>query len=128
VRATEGKLFLPKDFEFCIKRATNELSGVMDTALSLVVSKGRSSLSTKLARCPGLVQKWNINFIALLLLTAWGQRPQVFAQLCPDGLTLAEMRRQLSRVVRVETAPRTTVDSSRSERRDGGDSPELGDG
>jgi hypothetical protein len=91
-------------FEFCIKRAANELSGVIDTALSLVAFKGSSNLSTKFARCPGLVQKWNINFIALLLLTAKGQRPQKFAQMiCRDGLTLAEMRWQLSRVVRDDT-------------------------
>jgi hypothetical protein len=128
VRATEGKLFLPKDFEFCIKRATNILSGVMDTSMSLLSSRGAIGLSTKFTRCPALVQKWNINLIALLLLTAGGQRPQVFAQLkCPDGLSLAEIRQQLSGASPFAADSRYKPDSSGSEHHERGDPHEPGD-
>jgi hypothetical protein len=97
VRALDGKLFLPRDFAHCIDNASGKLSGIMDSARSTLGARGRSGLFAEFRRCPDLVRKWNINFMALLLLTAGGQRSQVFGQLrSPDELTLAEMRRVLA--------------------------------
>jgi hypothetical protein len=50
----------------------------MDTAMRKLASGGGDALNDQFRRCENLVRKWNINLIALLLLTAGGQRPQVF--------------------------------------------------
>jgi hypothetical protein len=97
VRALEGKLFLPDDFELCTNTASGKLSGLMDSARETLSLRGKTGLFDRYRRCPDLVRKWNINLMALLLLTAGGQRPQVFGQLrCPDDLDLGAMRQSLT--------------------------------
>jgi hypothetical protein len=97
VRAQEGRLFLPFDFERCIRSSSLKLKGIMESATCNSRSWSSVSVYREFRKRPGIVQKWNINFIALLMLTAGGQRPQVFGQLrCPDGLELEEARRALS--------------------------------
>ena len=76
VRAIEGKLFLPRDFAHCIDNAMGKLSGIMDSARSILGARGRNGLFAEFRRCPDLVRKWNINFIALLLFTAGGSAPK----------------------------------------------------
>jgi hypothetical protein len=114
VRAFDGKPFLQRDFAHCIDNASGKLSGIMNSARSTLGGRGRNGLFAEFRRCPDFVRKWNINFMVLLLLTAGGQRPQVFGQLrSPDKLTLAEMRRVLasgSASVHSATLPRCERD------------------
>jgi hypothetical protein len=97
VRAKEGRLFLPSDFDICLKTASRKLAEIIDTATSKSKARSSSCVVREFRKKPALIRKWNINLIAFLMLTAGGQRPQVFGQLrCPDGLSLAQIRQALS--------------------------------
>ena len=78
-------------------RHRKHLSGIIESARETVALRGKHGLFVEYQKYPNLVRKWNINLMALLLLTARGQRPQVFGQLrCPDDLELGYKRKLLT--------------------------------
>jgi hypothetical protein len=82
-RMERGALLIPADFDRCLSRAMQTLAGVMNFVEELRrgsngnVEDIRSDLFSR----KGMIEKWNINLLAALVLSGGGQRPQVYAQL-----------------------------------------------
>lgn len=93
-RIAQGSILYPQDFIACMSRARSSLEGIEDwynSAIHSCIKKGqtgtgaRKAIGLELEHKKELIQKWCINFTALVILAAGGQRPQVFSQLlCPD--------------------------------------------
>lgn len=81
-----GRTFIyQEDCAKAIKTAKAKLQSVMETA-KLDFAESEDAWFLRVKKKYGIVMKWNINFIALLVLTGGGQRPQVFSQLqIPTG-------------------------------------------
>jgi hypothetical protein len=82
-RMERGALLIPADFDRCLSRSIQTLSGIMDFVEQLREDYGGNVSEIRSALCSrkGVVEKWNINLLAALVLSGGGQRPQVYAQL-----------------------------------------------
>jgi hypothetical protein len=78
-----GALLIPADFDRCLSRAMQTLAGVMNFVEELRrgnngnVEDIRSDLFSR----KGMIEKWNTNILAALVLSGCVQGPQVYAQL-----------------------------------------------
>ena len=97
-RIEAGKYIPEEDFDDFRKEALELLSGVMKTVKDKVEETGKNDMETKLdvfrslvVSRKGLLDKWGLNFTAMLVFFGNGQRNQVFrllnAPLLPDLLT-----------------------------------------
>jgi hypothetical protein len=82
-RMERGALLIPADFDRCLSRSMQTLSGVMGFVEQLREDNGGNTreICSALFSRKGVVEKWNINLLAALVLSGGGQRPQVYAQL-----------------------------------------------
>lgn len=93
-RISQGDILYPSDFTGCIRKAASCLDGVQDWFKRLIQERIKMGVrhessvektSNELQKQPDLLRKWCINFLAFIVLSAGGQRPQVFPQLlCPE--------------------------------------------
>ena len=91
-RASVGKFVSEEMFDLMRQQAIGELRGLKNTFYSAFEDKGAQDLNTKRAvfsdkvlKNEKLLMKWNINFVALLLMFGNGQRNQVYTFLkCPS--------------------------------------------
>lgn len=90
VRVAEGKLLRSEDFKDMIDISVKRLRGIMSSFTSWqekLRSNGLDRMTAlvrterKLCKKEDIITKWCINFLALVMLQAGGQRPQVFWQL-----------------------------------------------
>jgi hypothetical protein len=72
VRAQEGHIFLPFEFERCIGSSSLKIKFIMESATCKSRSRSSVSVYREFRKRPGIVQKRKIDFIALLMLTAGG--------------------------------------------------------
>ena len=90
VREEEGKMLFPEDFEKLISKARKTLNGIMDSAGRSGGSSNCPSPSDMFQNNSDLLRKWCINMIALSMLLAGGQRPQVFTTVqCPTDTQMS---------------------------------------
>lgn len=97
-RISQGTILYPKDFQGCLANARKQLGGIQEwfkNHVRGIIESGEthesavSKVAAVMDRKPELLQKWCVNFIALIVLSAGGQRPQVFPQLlCPEKESL----------------------------------------
>ena len=96
-RIAEGRLFRPDHFMRCIGLAKKALDGIMKAHKVILAREGRKE-AQKLVGQRVVVNKWFINLLLLLIFSAAGQRPQVYAQLqCPTENELADMEAETAR-------------------------------
>lgn len=75
-----------------MKLAKNRLQDIIESFLELKRKNGRKKAIKNLNYNQALLDKWCLNFLALLALTGGGQRPQAYARLqCPDGAALEDL-------------------------------------
>ena len=110
-RLMHGTLLLPGDFIRGIEAAKAQLSGVLSTFRRLEQDRGSKKAKSIFQESGKILQKWNINFIGLLVLSGGGQRPQVFCQLqLPSQAELVEMKRRSQKLDYVEL--RTVIEKT----------------
>jgi hypothetical protein len=82
-RAERGALLAPGDFQRCLDKAIRALDGVMQHVEQLRTDNlgNVSRFHRMVYDRKGMIDKWNINLLAALVLSGGGQRPQVYAQL-----------------------------------------------
>jgi hypothetical protein len=91
-RLSSGRLLVGADFK--------RFGALAEKRLSQIMKNG----STAMRRVPGLISRWCINFIGLLIFYGAGQRPQVYAQL-QEPEDIAETIRCWKADKRVTLAP-----------------------
>lgn len=97
-RIEEGKIFFPEDFQESRSIVRQSLDGIMAFHAENMDAVGPKRSIEKL-RDTEIVRKWSMNLLLLLIFSAAGQRPQVYAQLkAPDTSELIEMREQARRM------------------------------
>lgn len=102
-RIEAGTIIFPQDFAECSKIAKKKLDAVM-SSFKIYYNESRSvsghikdevleKAKQQLSGRPSLIDKWCLNFLALLMLSAGGQRPQVYCQLqTPTEEEIANMK------------------------------------
>jgi hypothetical protein len=82
-RLERGALLIPADFDRCFSKSMQTLEGIKCFVEQLREdhSGDIQGLREDLFSRKGIVEKWNINLLAALVLSGGGQRPQVYAQL-----------------------------------------------
>ena len=96
-RLMDGKLFLPEDFRVCQEDVKKSLDAIIAQYKSRVADFGEKEAGVRLERNRGLVDKWCMNMLLMLLFSAGGQRPQVYAQLqLPDENELLDIQENCS--------------------------------
>lgn len=85
-RIEQGRFLSARDFTKAVKVARKKLDKIMLT----LDDEKFSSLEAMAEERPKVVQKWCINFLALLIFEGGGQRPQVYASLrLPSSVDLS---------------------------------------
>lgn len=85
-RIEQGRFITGKDFEKVVGIARKKLDNIMHTIDNDLFSSFKSLVEHR----PGVVHKWCINILALLIMEGGGQRPQVYATLkAPTVVDLA---------------------------------------
>ena len=106
-RAAEGKLLLVDDFTRCILEARTALDQILESVEESRDDNIRRRRMNPASALPSnLLKKWCINFTALIIFLAGGQRPQVFGQLqCPteEELDLWSSSSYTSSYIELET-------------------------
>ena len=80
-KAKEGEILVPKDFERCSTIAVRQLTDIAKYLKRAYRANKDEGVLQAVKDRPGIINKWSIHFISLLILQAGGQRPQVFFQL-----------------------------------------------
>jgi hypothetical protein len=99
-RAERGALLLPADFQRCFNKAKRSLQGIMQYVVQLRCKYPGDAPRVQSMLCErnGIMEKWNINLLAALILSGGGQRPQVYAQLeLPQASELERFSEDCSR-------------------------------
>lgn len=97
-RLEERQIILEEDFEAAKEKAFTELTRISTFFLKEFVEHRASTLDARQNLCKRvltvknypLLQKWCLNFCALIVLCAGGQRAQVYAQLLMECLAVDE--------------------------------------
>ena len=110
-RIEEGSIFFPEDF----RKSRNIVRQCLDGIIAFH-DENQNAVGPKRAieklEDTEIVRKWSMNLLLLLVFSAAGQRPQVYAQLqAPDSNELTEMREQVRRMNFFEM--RTLVEKTR---------------
>jgi len=91
-RIARGVIFLPADFRRCTLRACRKLDGIISGYRKICASRSETEAGRFLKEHRRALDKWCLNFLVLLILSAGGQRPQVFALLKrPSAAEVLEM-------------------------------------
>ena len=89
-RVSKCAMIFPKDFQRFLKESADALRGIISSTMDEVMyfqsngyprSVSFSKAAHNISENKTLLCKWCINIVALLVLSAGGQRPQVFCQL-----------------------------------------------
>ena len=80
-RAKAGEILVPKDFERCSTLAVRQLTDIAKHLKRAYRARKNEGVLQAVKDRPGIIDKWSIHFISLLILQSGGQRPQVFFQL-----------------------------------------------
>ncbi|KAI0558432.1 hypothetical protein FGB62_211g017 [Gracilaria domingensis] len=80
-----------KQIEKGVNVARSQLNGMIESFSATACKLSRRAAVKEMMQTKGLLDKWCINFLALIALTGGGQRPQAYARLqCPSDFTLDE--------------------------------------
>ena len=80
-KAKAGEILVPKDFERCSTLAVRQLTDIAKYLKKAYRARKDEGVLQAVKDRPGIIEKWCIHFISLLILQCGGQRPQVFFQL-----------------------------------------------
>ena len=110
-RIAEGTVFLEDDFRKSFKIVKGQLDGLIRFFQNVKASEGIQVALDRL-NAKEIMQKWSMNMLLVLIFSAAGQRPQVYANLqCPDDNEIRDMQEQAGRLHFFEM--RTTVEKTR---------------
>lgn len=110
-RLLRGTMFSPIDFKRGMEVSKEELNKIIASFRKFQGEKGLRGAIEMLLKNEKIVQKWNINFTGLLLLSAGGQRPQVFSQLqLPTKIELESLKRRAEKQECIEL--RTVIEKT----------------
>jgi hypothetical protein len=79
-RKMDGKSFTEEEFRMCVEKCKKELTSMM-ASIDKAGPLGGAKVQRYLLGNPRLLRKWCIFFTSMVLMTAGGQRPQVYGQL-----------------------------------------------
>lgn len=88
-RVKEHKIVTSEQTKKGIRLAKAVMDDIIDSYHVRLAEEGQKGALRWLVKTQGLIQKWGLNFLALLTLTGGGQRPQAYARLqCPSRKVL----------------------------------------
>lgn len=94
-RIAEARVFFPADFRKGRTKAKEGLEGIMKT-YKRVAEKYGSEIALNRVCTDKIIRKWFINLLLLLIFSAGGQRPQVYAQLqTPNSIEISDMKEKV---------------------------------